>query len=81
MTNWKELIREASDGGDDIIACTLTEEELLQPFDAGYGHPNGKPFTAWSDTYVYFPVVYDGAEWVSRVPRNPRDVNSTHIGG
>lgn len=76
MTNWKELIREASDG-DEIIACTLTEEELLQPFNAGYGIPNGKPFTAWSDTYVYFPTEYDGTEWVSRVPRNPREIGDS----
>ena len=66
---------------DKIIACTLTEEELDSPFDPGYGGSEGKPFTAWSKDYVYFPVVYDGAEWVGRVRRDPCDEASQHHGG
>lgn len=80
MTNWNELIKKAADG-DEILACTLTNEELLFRFDNGYGGSEGKPFTAWSEDYVYFPVVYDGAEWVGRAPRNPSNEATPHQGG
>ena len=80
MANWKELI-ELEAGEDKIISCTLTEKELLEKFDAGYGGHCGKAFTAWSERYVYFPVVYDGAEWVGRAPRDPCDEATEHVGG
>lgn len=78
MANWKKLLGKDF---DDILECTLTDEELLVEFDNGYGGAEGMPFTAWSEDYVYFPVVYDGAEWVGRVPRNPCDKVTYHHGG
>jgi len=80
MVTWKELIDERA-GDDVIIACTLSEDELKVRFDDSYGTSHGKPFTAWSENYVYFPVVYDGAEWVGRAPRNPCDEATGHHGG
>ena len=80
MANWKELIDYALDG-DSLISCTLTEKELIRNFNNGYGGSEGEPFTAWSEKYVYFPVVYDGAEWVGRAPRNPSDEATKHVGG
>lgn len=80
MNNWKKLIKEAAKD-DEIISCTLTEEELLKSFDDGFGGSEGKIFTAWSENYVYFPVVYDGAEWVGRAPRNPCNEATAHQGG
>jgi hypothetical protein len=50
-------------------------------FDAGYGSPHGPRFTAWTTQRVYFPVVYDGAEWVGSAPRNPCDEATEHVGG
>ncbi len=79
-TNWKKLIEDIA-RGDKIIACTLSEEELLEEFDDGFGGSQGKPFTAWSEAYVYFPVVYDGAEWVGAAPRKPCDLATDHVGG
>lgn len=79
MANWKEMIKEVA-GDDEIIACTLTEDGLLREFNAGYGTSKGDAFTAWSERYVYFPVVYDGAEWVGRAPRNPCDEATEHVG-
>lgn len=79
-TNWKMLI-EVEAKGDEIISCTLTDAELLEVFDDDRGGVNGKPFTAWSDKYVYFPAVYDESEWVERVPRNPCDEATDHVGG
>jgi len=80
MSTWKELINDALDG-DVLIANTLTEEEMNKKFDSRYGGSEGKPFTAWSETRVYFPVVYDGLEWVSSAPRNPSDEATEHCGG
>jgi len=79
-SNWKELIKEAANS-EEIIACTLNDEELEECFDTGFGGHEGKPFTAWSENYVYFPVVYDGAEWVGRAPRNPCNNSTDHQGG
>jgi len=80
MATWRKLINEALDG-DTLIACTLTEEEMDVEFYDGYGGSEGKPFTAWSETRVYFPIVYDGAEWVGSAPRNPCDEACSHEGG
>ena len=80
MANWKEMIAKAAQD-DTIIECTLTEDEQLSEFHAGYGLHEGVPFTAWSEDYVYFPVGYDGCEWVGRAPRNPCDKVTKHQGG
>lgn len=80
MTTWKELIKEAAED-DKIIKCTLSDEELNVEFNNGFGGSEGKPFTAWSGKYVYFPVVYDGQEWVGRAPRKPCDEACEHVGG
>lgn len=85
MATWRVLIGdELNECGEtlaDIIHCTLTDDELNVEFDDGYGMPEGKPFTAWTNTRVLFPVVYDGAEWVGSAPRNPCDESSKHNGG
>ena len=63
------------------IETTLSEEGLNKEFDDGYGGSQGEPFTAWGEKYVYFPVVYDGAEWVGSAPRNPCEGKCSHVGG
>ncbi len=69
--------------GDSFVglSITLSPDELDAEFDDGYGSVNGKPFTAWSKRFVYFPACYDGAEWVSWVSRNPDGRPTEHIGG
>ncbi len=83
--NWKELIQYEmnfyNETFDDVVECTLTEEELMVYFDCGYGGTEGKPFTLWTTNRVYFPGNYDGAEWVSSVSRNPDGKPTHHIGG
>ena len=85
MTNWKALIEkemiEQNDSFSNLIECTLTEQELLIEFDKGYGDTEGKPFTLWTKTRVYFPVTYDGAEWVGSVSRDPDGKATEHFGG
>ena len=80
MANWKEKLDEEC-GNDKIIACTLTDKELIVDFNDGFGRSEGEPFTAWGEKYVYFPVVYDGAEWIGKAPRNPCDEATDHVGG
>lgn len=63
------------------IATTLSGEETQRQFYGGYGGSEGKPFTYWTETRVYFPVVYDGSEWVESVPRDPCDEATFHVGG
>ena len=84
-TTWKELIsshfKETGDTWNDVEAMTLAEADLDVTFDSGYGGSQGKPFSLWTTRRMYFPVVYDGAEWVGSAPRNPCDEASCHHGG
>jgi len=50
-------------------------------FYPGYGRPEGIPFTLWTHKRVYFPVQYDGSEWVTSVPRDPCEEVTSHVGG
>ena len=56
---------------------------LTTAFNSGYGGTEGAHFTVWTERYVYFPVQYDGSEWVGHVPRHP-DIGfnpTRHVGG
>jgi len=81
MTTWRSMIKYITAKGETIIACTISDEELDREFDDGYGGTEGVPFTAWSENWVYFPIQYDGSEWVGRAPRNPCDISMVHQGG
>lgn len=85
MTNWKKLIQDEMERQgetfEDLVECTLNDEELVVEFDNGYGGEEGKPFTLWTTNRVYFPVVYDGSEWVGSVSRNPDGKPTYHLGG
>jgi hypothetical protein len=85
LTSWRELLieafKEASDGWTEIESTTLSEEDLDKKFDSGFGGSEGIPFTVWTKTKVYFPIVYDGAEWVGWVSRNPDGKPTRHMGG
>jgi hypothetical protein len=85
MATWRDLITRAMDeSGDDwtkkvhMVPMTL---DLDNEFDDGYGGTEGAPFTLWTVDRVYFPVCYDGSEWVASVPRNPCNKVTSHIGG
>jgi len=85
MTTWRESIGKALISNDetwkDVESNTLTKEELDISFFNGWGAPDGKPFTLWTKNRVYFPVCYDGKEWVSSVSRNPDGKPTKHVGG
>ena len=85
MSTWKALITEElqlqGESWDDIVSITLTEDELNKEFDDSFGIAEGKPFTAWTARRVYFPVCYDGSEWVESVSRDPDGQPTNHCGG
>lgn len=39
--------------------------------EIGYGGVEGRAFHIWTPTKVYFMGCYDGAQWVTWVPRHP----------
>ena len=71
MTTWRREL-DHSRKGEPLVFCTLTEKQLDKEFDDGFGGSEGKPFLAWSLKHVFFPCVYDGQEWVGKVPRHPQ---------
>lgn len=80
-TNWNTLLKEAA-GKDKIIAKAPDDETVWSAmFHDGYGSPEGAPILAWSKTRVYFPVMYDGAEWIDSAPRKPQTDGQGHVGG
>lgn len=84
MESWESMLKEAfKETGDNYekMETTLTDEEIKQKFDDGYGGSEGDHFTTWGDVYVYFPIVYDGAESIGYAPRNPCDIKTSHWGG
>jgi hypothetical protein len=83
-TTWnKELKQAFENSGDDFskMIINITDEELNLEFDCDYGGTEGVAFTAWGEKYVYFPIQYDGSEWVGSAPRNPCDEKTGHQGG
>ena len=84
-TNWKEMIefemKRHQETFENVVECTLSEEQLVKNFDGGYGGTEGEPFTVWTANRVYFPICYDGAEWVESVSRNPDGNPTRHFGG
>ena len=85
MNTWQELITDEMDrkgeSWADVVRSTLTNRELAVKFNKGFGLSEGAPFTLWTKNRVYFPVVYDGLEWVGSVPRDPCDEATEHMGG
>lgn len=96
MTTWRTLLSEALAGNgeswDDVKHVAMAPRDLWRDetppspsldaeFSDNYGSAEGCPFTLWTSKRVYFPVVYDGAEWVSSVPRDPCDEATPHVGG
>jgi len=85
MDTWEKLLQEAmEERGEklrDIKSNTLTDSEMKQEFHSGFGRTRGIPFTVWTEKTVYFPICYDGAEWVGSVSRHPDGNPTDHQGG
>lgn len=76
MTCWRNLLLRVihlCEEDPSTLVCTLSNQELDVEFDDGYGDIEGLPFAAWTTNYVYFPLCYDGSEWVGYAHRNPTE--------
>jgi len=85
-TCWNTLLKEAmkrrGETPAEILSSTLSEAELQREFDTDWGGEiQGQPFTVWTAHTVYFPLVYDGKEWVGSVARHPDGKPTQHQGG
>ncbi len=85
ISTWRQLIEEEmrrhGETFEDVVSCTLSEEELDEKFNDGFGTEEGVPFSLWTHKRVYFPVVYDGSEWTTSVSRHPDERPQGHVGG
>lgn len=82
--SWREMLADEMKQHDDkgpVVAYAPDETAFDILFNSDYGHDEGPPVLAWTETRVYFPVVYDGAEWMGSAPRNPTDNGQAHVGG
>lgn len=82
-TTWRKEL-EIAMGNDDpgpVIAYAPNEAAFDVEFDDNYGGTEGPNVLAWTPTHVYFPVQYDGAEWIGSAPRNPQEHGQSHVGG
>lgn len=83
MVTWYSLLQKAMiRDGEDFLSrkCTLSEEELKVEFDWS-DSDTAKPFTAWGEHWVYFPIGYDDMVWVGHAPRFPSKVSMFPQGG
>ena len=85
LCNWKEMLEkrmaENGESWDDVEANTLAEQDMVREFNCRTGVEKGEPFTMWTKNHVYFPVCFDGSEWVGSVSRNPDGKPTQHHGG
>ena len=84
MDTWRNLItkvmQQYSESWDDVVGCTLSGKALDEKFAATSYGIDGQPFTLWTKYRVYFPVTYDGTEWVDSVARHPCIESKYHVG-
>lgn len=78
---WADLLVAAA--GDDAIIARAPDDAVVweQSFYADYGGDEGSPVLAWSEQWVYFPVVYDGQQYFARAPRHPGADGQRAVGG
>lgn len=84
MTTWRQLFDDArSDASDTslVVQVAPNEDVLDVEFDDDYGISEGPAVLVWTEDRVYFPVVYDGSEWLGSAPRNPTTEGQEHVGG
>ena len=93
LTSWAKMLRDKLEDKNDSLVqlcikfngvdtfVPLDHYGFCAKFDGSFGCPEGCHFTAWGERYVYFPVTYDGSEWIEAVPRNPELIATNHLGG
>lgn len=57
-------------------------EQLKTPFFSGFGAEEGCAFCIMTEEFVYFPLCYDGSEFIGYAPRIPSKIQACyHQGG
>lgn len=83
-TTWRKQFDQARKDWSDqsvVVAIAPNDAALDVVFDPGWGGSEGPPVLIWTEERVYFPVVYDGSEWLESAPRNPVSEGQAHVGG
>jgi hypothetical protein len=82
MTTWRKELDAARDVDQSLIVAVAPDDAVLDvQFDGGYGSSEGPAVLVWTEERVYFPVVYDGAEYLGSAPRDPQPDGQRHVGG
>lgn len=83
-TTWREELTAAMDKASDpgpVVAVAPDDATLDVIFDEGHGSSQGPSVLIWTEQRVYFPVTYDGSEWLGSAPRDPQADGQEHVGG
>lgn len=81
-TTWRKELEKAGCVINEIVDSSPAAGPWMDvEFYCGHGAIDGCSFTVWSEDRVYFPVCYDGLEWVESVSRNPDGEATGHVGG
>lgn len=64
----------------EIHVIPFDHEALDREFIGGYGSVDCPPIMAYDKKYVYFRGCYDGASWITSIPRNPEDIIGLNTG-
>jgi hypothetical protein len=84
ITTWEQELqaemRKRNDPGP-VLFRAPNENDFNVTFCPGYGAEEGMPVLAWTEQRVYFPICYDGAEWMGSAPRNYQFEGQEHQGG
>lgn len=67
--------------GNKVITWPTAKKYLDYEYDGGFGGEDCHPIYIWTETRVLFVTCYDGATWISSVPRNPEDCKPQFMGG
>jgi hypothetical protein len=83
-TTWREELKAAMHSASDpgpVVAVAPDEATLDVIFHEDFGGSEGPSVLIWTEQRVYFPVTYDGSEWLGSAPRNPQASGQEHVGG
>jgi len=84
FNTWYDMLRNEMEEQNDpgpVIKHAPNRIAFNTVFNTDYGSLRGPHVLAWTETRVYFPICYHGAEFIGSAPRNPQDDGQEHIGG
>ena len=84
MTTWRKLLEEEfqiqNDSWKNIVMMAPSDGKWLDYyFDNDSNVIEGVPFTVWTKNRVYFPLSFDGSEWVGSVSKIPNGIATAHL--